>query len=152
MRPNWWRVTVGLSLAPAGASLVFSTIIWVSLGPHDFGFLLGLYLFVVVIFGYLPALLVGLPAMLFMTRWLRLTILNCTFGGALVALLPLAMVMIAGGRGDPLIHVISGLWIKLKLIGLVAVYGFLDGMIFWLIAEFDIQRLRLSALAAPAKT
>ncbi|MET3668036.1 hypothetical protein [Caulobacter sp. 1776] len=138
--PSGWRLLAGFLLAPVPPVLLGA------LGFELMGdlprfwetFIIGL-----IVFGYAPALFVGLPTYAVLRRKLRLTWLGCILAGAFTAALPWALLAIfplateASSNGVRTVvdghPTWFGLFESLKSAAELAAFGALGGGIFRLI-------------------
>lgn len=150
--PPWWPVAAGFVLAPAISALAFSILNPMYAGLPDVSVRIWkTFPLVAIVGGYLPALVFGLPAYLFLRRRLRPTVLSCAIVGAIVAALPWALLTLlpaaqeASIDGRPTVlngHLTwFGLYEGAKLVGQIGVFGCLGGVAFWLISTAG-QRAR----------
>jgi hypothetical protein len=142
-RPPWWRVAAAFVAAPAIAALAYSSLNPMYEGLPDLSERIWkTFVIVSVVGGYFPSVVLGVPIFLFLRRRVRPTLFNCTLVGATVAALPwlvLALLPIAkeastDGRTTVVDYHLTwfGLSEVLKLVGEVAVFGLLAGIVFWL--------------------
>ena len=145
--PLWWRVLLAFALAPAVAAFAFSCVSPLYAGLTNLLERIVRTFPVVLVFGgYLPTLVVGLPAFAVLRRRLRPTLLNCTVVGASVAGLPWLLFSLLPAANSASIdgvatvtnhHVtLFGLWVGLKLALGIGLFGALGGASFWLIAAW----------------
>jgi len=151
--PPWWRVVAAFVAAPAVAALAFSSVSPLYEGLPDYPErVLRTFPLVAVVGGYLPALIIGLPALLFLRRRVRPTIVNCALAGATVAALPWLLLTLfpaadsasIGGRPTVVDHHLTwfGLYEGMKVIGEVAAFGLVGGLVFWILAILGYRKGR----------
>jgi hypothetical protein len=152
-QPSVWRIGAGFLAAPAISAFVFSL---ASPGydglPSFADRVMRTFELVAIVGGYLPTVILGIPAILLLRRWLRPTMLNCALVGASVASLPWLM-LVAISRPDEagratVIHGVPSLFgyqEDLKFIGMIAALGFLGGVSFWVVAIFNLRPARITA-------
>lgn len=122
-RPSTRRLLVGFLLAPiAPAFLVASFAILT--GPSTAVFL---FTTSVLLGGYFPMVVVGLPLYALVRRRMKPTWPNCAAAGAFVATLPWALIDMVTGH----FSVISAV----TQVGLLGGLGAIGGSVFWLVIK-----------------
>jgi len=151
--PPWWRALLAFAIAPAIAALAFSCASPLYAGLTDVvERIWRTFQVVVVVGGYFPTLIFGVPIFVFLRRRLNPTLLNCTLIGAgiaglpwlLLALLPFADSASIDGRATIVDHHLTwfGLWMGTKVAALIGLFGALAGAAFWLIAASGLRKAR----------
>lgn len=147
-RLNPQRLALGFVLAPLAPALLISTSSLFD-GKDN-----GSYLKTVMLFaffgGYPAALVIGLPALLILKRWLRPRLAWAILVGGLVAATPWGLAMLFGGQPDSAsigthVTVQNGQrtlwgWIEAGkfLVGVFALGG-VGGLAFWLLGIFRLR-------------
>jgi hypothetical protein len=155
-QPGRLRVGVALLVAPAIPALAFSLVSPAYEGlPNLADRVWRTFEIVTVVGGYLPTLVLGLPAILIFKRRLRPTVLNCAVAGACVAALPWAVLVALsrpdeadiGGRATVIhgVPTLFGLFEDGKFVSMIAALGVLGGVAFWLLGVFDPRPRRATA-------
>jgi hypothetical protein len=149
--PPWWSLVTAFATAPAVAALAFSSLSPMYEGLPDLSERIWkTFLLVAVVGGYLPTLVVGLPAYFILRRRFRPTFLNCALAGSAVADLPwLPLVLFPfadeasiGSRATVVHHHLTwfGLYEGMTLVGQIAAFGLLGGVVFWLLVSLSALR------------
>ena len=129
--PSKLRILAAFLFAPALAALALAIVQEGYDGPRPAWELLETTLFFAGFGAYPAIILFGVPAYLILRGRIAPTLLNCVIAGAVTAALPwilYSMVALAGTGGTT-----NYGW--LGFIGIVAGFGALGGLIFWLIAS-----------------
>ncbi|TRW15199.1 hypothetical protein [Glacieibacterium frigidum] len=138
-RPETWRVVLAFALAPAvPATVASATTLW---DGHDNGGWFGTWKLYAVVGGYLPALLLGLPAWFVLRNRVAPGYGAAMLAGAIVAALPWVLLALLAGNPDNasqggVVTVVDGTrtlggWIALlRSVGLIAALGALGGVVF----------------------
>ena len=148
VRPLWWRVTLAFALAPAVAALAYSCVHPFYEGLSDRADRIWrTFPLVVMVGGYAPALALGLPLFLLLRLRLHARLVTCAAAGAIVAALPWLVLLwllpepccVTASVGGRAISVDGhrtwyGLFNSLQIIGEVALYGAIGGLVFQPIA------------------
>ncbi len=152
--PPIWRVLAAFAIAPAVAAFALACYESLYAGIHDnFTQTYNTFVFL-VIGGYLPTFLFGLPAYAVLKNWVRPTPLNCVIAGAIVASMPWLLVGLQmlipppgssamGGQHvtEPNCHVtLWGLFEFVKMVGPTAILGGFAGGVFWMVAVAGVKR------------
>jgi hypothetical protein len=143
--PPWWRVLLAFAVAPAVAALAFSCVSPAYEGlPNIFDRIWRTFPLAALVGGYLPAILIGLPAYAILRRRLRPTLLNCTGVAASVAGLPWILLSVLpaadsasiNGHATVVNHHVTwfGVWTGLEMAAMAGAFGATAGLVFWLIA------------------
>ena len=149
-RLDWRRLLAAFALAPLVPAVLIST---PSLfDERSFSSFMRLVTLYALFGGYPVALLFGLPALLFLKRWLRPRLIWTVLAGALVATAPWCLLLLSPGQNDfssvgGQITVQDGQqtlfgWIEVsKMLGLIFALGALGGMVFWLVGlcRYDVR-------------
>jgi hypothetical protein len=119
---RWWRILPAFLLAPMAAAWVMGATMPLYEGLPDVGDRISRTAnFVAVVVAYPSALLFGVPLFVWLRRrGTRPTLLNCTLAGAGVALLPWLLISLLALKFIPTLV-------------LIALYGAVGGMVFWMV-------------------
>lgn len=129
------RMVWAFAAAPAAGALVIALIMAAMTGSLTAG--LGMAAFGLLLVGYPAALVLGLPAWLFLRRRVRPTPLRCAAAGAAIAGLPLLVIMgvtmLAEGAST---RDLGNLLLPLG----AALAGAVGGVVFWVAAAWSPRR------------
>lgn len=144
LTPPRWRVILAFALAPGLAALVAASFepLYQGLPYVERVLRTGL---VFAIFGYAVSLIIGVPTYLALSRRVRASWLNCSLAGAVIAALPWLLLFMVVPSADHAnfdgkatvvngSRTLYGFLKELEIVGLIGLFGFVGGFIFWLVA------------------
>jgi hypothetical protein len=154
--PTRWRLAVAFALAPVVPALAFAMLFPMYEGLPDLWVrVVNTLPAVLIVGGYIPGLVLGVPAFLFLRKYVAFNLLNCTVVGAVVAALPWALLVLfpvaQEASLDGSMTVADGhlTWFGLltgaALVALVTPFGALGGVAFWFTATLHTRSTRSSA-------
>lgn len=122
-QPSGRRVLAAFVIAPFAPAFFIASLTALN------GTGLGLFVLTFALaFGYFSTLIVGLPLYVLARKRLRATLPNCALAGAIVAVLPLAILALTTLSNARPIEIIQ----QLALVGL---FGAAGGGVFWLVVR-----------------
>lgn len=152
--PPTWRALLALAIVPGFAAFLMATVEPSYAGLDSQYERIWRTGVIFSLFGaYPPAVVFGLPAYFILRSKVAGTWLNCAITGAAVAGLPWLLLTLFGPAADQAsigdrATVIDGTrtaygWIvELQFIGLIAPYGAVAGLLFWVIAAAGSKRAK----------
>jgi hypothetical protein len=148
-----WRVAAAFIAAPVApaAAFAFAMPMYGSL-PDLSERIWWTFLPVLLVGGYPPTLIFGVPAFLVLRRKLQPTFLTCSLVGALVASPWAIMFLLAAARDPNFWDSIerNGLLEATTEITIVPALGLLGGAVFWLVAAAGPSRAKPTDIIPPA--
>ena len=144
--PRGWKVLAAFVLAPMLPALLLSVLSPAYVGLPDMpSRVLRTFAFTLVVGGYIPALLVGLPTYALLRHRLWPTLPNCVAAGAFVATLPWALLAFLPMADQASMDISStiidgrltwfGIVETLNVIAPIAALGAVGGGVFWTIVR-----------------
>lgn len=144
--PNGWKVLAAFVLAPMLPAVLFAMLSPAYDGLPDMATRVWkTFVMTLIIGGYVPALIVGLPTYALLRHRLRPTVVICVAAGAFVAALPWALLAFLPTADQASIDgaatIIDGrlTWFgfveNLRLIAQIGALGAIGGAVFWIIVK-----------------
>lgn len=153
--PPFWRVALGLFLAPTAAAFAMACVMPAYDGLPSMAERIWKTAQIYAVFGAYPAtLLLGLPAYFLLRRHFAANLISCCIAGAIIAALPWAIIGLlpsaatqasVAGRATVIdgVRTAYGWLLAFQSLLLVAAFGFIGGVVFWSVTVRNSRHRRV---------